>query len=524
MSDHRIHGINLHSRYNPQREAIRYLDNRTMGNSTGLYIFIEPGEGYLSKELLRRYPDALALEIHCDHVFQNEDIPGSLYCWDPSAPVSLKNFLSSHISDYDLGLVQVIEWEPSRKAYGHAYKRILKTVFSFLQERRGSVHTTGTFGCRWLKNIFRRVLTMSSIISAGPVHRPVLIAASGPTLSDCIPHIRRFRDSLSIWALPSSIRILLHEEIVPDLIIHTDPGFYARFHLDYLPKMYSGIPFAAPLNAAVPVQDVPYIPLNTGTPIEQFVIQSLSLPSVRTIQHGTVSGTALYTAFALSSSPVFFSGLDLSFDDIRGHCRPHSFDSLFLSSNRRLQPLNHIYYDRSPRSNSPDTSMGSSRQNFALRRYEEWFASLPSQTDRMVYRLFPTQTGIPSFIDVDSSKDFERIVSGLAGSSADREGSAPGSFVHSQYDIDSTQRASALRDYVRAVRSQCTRLCQTGADIIEMPLLEEFISFCCYSEIFRLNSASWNYGPRLKHADVSGLCRLVTHRLDQLDFFLKNTG
>ncbi|MGC9311971.1 MAG: 6-hydroxymethylpterin diphosphokinase MptE-like protein [Sediminispirochaetaceae bacterium] len=525
MSDHRIHGINLHSRYNPQREASRYFDNRPMGSSSGVYIFIEPGEGYLSRELLHRYPEALALEIHCDQIFQNDDIPGSLYCWDPSSSSSLKKFLSSHIADYDLGLVQIVEWEPSRKAYGPLYEEILRTVLSFLQERRGSVHTTGTFGYRWLKNVFRRVLTMSSVAAAAPVHLPVLIAASGPTLASSIPLIRRFRDSLSIWALPSSIQSLLHENIVPDLVVHTDPGFYARFHLDSFPQQ-SGLktPVASPLNAGVPVHGLPYIPLNTGTPIEEFVLQALSLPSVRTIQHGTVAGTALYTAFALSPLPVFFSGLDLSFDDIRGHCRPHSFDRLFLSSNRRIQPLTHIYYDRSPRSYRSERSDSTGRQNFALKRYEDWFSSLPSDPNRAIYRLFPTHTGIPSFIDVDSSKDFEKIMYGLSENSQVLGSDPRSSIIHSEYAIDCIQGSAVLREYISSVRTQCTRLCRARTDIAELPLLEEFISFCCYSELFRLNPASWKYGPRLKSADVSELCSLLTHRLDQIDFFLKNTG
>ncbi len=527
MSDHRVHGISLHSRYNPQREACRYLDNQIQDSAAGVYIFIEPGEGHLSKELLHRHPEALAIEVHCDSVFQGDEIPGSLYCWNPSSSVSLRAFLSRHISDYDLGLVRILEWEPSRKAYGQDYDSILNTVRTFLQERRGSIHTTGTFGYRWLKNTFRRVLTLSSAAAAGPINQPVLIAASGPTLADSIPLIRSFRSSVSLWALPSSIRFLLQENIVPDLIIHTDPGFYAGFHLDYHPRQsMPEIPVAAPLSAAVPGHDLPYVALNTGTPMERYILQALSLPSVNTIQHGTVAGTALYTAFALSPLPVFFAGLDLRFNDIRGHCRPHSFDTLFLASNRRVQPLTHIYYDRSPRSNIPGSTEGdaSVSQNFALKRYEEWFASLSSDTDRRVYRLFPTHANIPSFIDIESAKVFEKIMHDLPVRAPVWGESVQNSVLHSRFTIDSLQRSSVLREYIRAVRTQCTRLCRTGADISALPLLEEFISFCCYSELFRLNSASWKYGPRLKNADISGLCSHLTHRLDHIDFLLNNTG
>jgi hypothetical protein len=106
----------------------------------------------------------------------------------------------------------------------------------------------------------------------------------------------------------------------------------------------------------------------------------------------------------------------------------------------------------------------------------------------------------------------------------DASRSSRSSIILSEYAVDCPRSSAVLREYIRSVRSQCMRLCRARSDIAALPLLEEFISFCCYSELFRLNQASWKYGPRLKHADISDLCSLLTARLDQIDFFLKDTG
>ena len=523
MSADKINGISLHSKYNPQREARRYVESQNIVNSPGVFVLIEPAEGYLSEQLLNMYSKALVLELHCVPGFYRNAIPSRLYSWDPGGTVPLKTFLSQHISEYDTGIIKIIEWPPSKAAFGSLYEGILHTVFSYLQDKRAGIHTTGKFGHRWLHNVFRRVLSLSSCSSPAREHRPILIAASGPSLTAVLPFLKKIRSEVSVWALPSSMLHLSRQGIIPDLVIHTDPGYYAGYHIR--PSVLSSVPVASPLTAAVPVSGTPPLLLNTKTPIEQFFIRTLDIPSADAISHGTVAGTALHLALSLGTNAVFFAGLDLEFNDIVGHCRPHTFDSLFCSRADRLSPLTHIYYSRSPRAELRSDGDIQSGKNFSLQRYSEWFAELSAEVRGRVYRVFPSHSKIPAFIDILSGPDFSDTVHDfyqLSHSAYSSESSSESSGACTSIDLRSRKRS--LSAYITAIKEQHIRLCQKDTDIAEMPLLEEFISFTCFSELFRLNQSSWNHGSRLKNADTKKLCSCILRAIDQLQILIRTAG
>jgi hypothetical protein len=113
--------------------------------------------------------------------------------------------------------------------------------------------------------------------------------------------------------------------------------------------------------------------ISTGSAVEEFLLRTIEAPFLSIPAHGSVSGSALYTAAALTEGPIVFAGLDLSFDDIRSHVPGHSFDRILLASAHRLYPETTVYYRRSARSGT-ETGRAADR---ALTAYAEWFAHLP---------------------------------------------------------------------------------------------------------------------------------------------------
>jgi len=497
MDDYRINGLSLHSKYDPPREAKRYLSSLSLSPQTGIFILLEPGAGYLSRELLLRFPHALVLEIHCDSRFHCTDISQTLFSWSPGSGESLRSFLSSHISEYDLGIIQIIEWQPANKIFGKEYVGIQHMVQSFLQEKRSVVHTTGKFGHRWIKNIFRNILNLPPLISfPSPSNMPILIAASGPSLERAIPLIKTNRNRLSLWSLPSSLSLFNNHGIQPDFVFHTDPGFYATYHLRFTQD--EPPPLLSPLNAAHPPRARKQILLNTHSPVETFLIDLLSLPCIPSTSHGTVAGSAFYTALSLNPPLILFAGLDLAFQDILAHCRPHTFDHLLVSKIDRYSSITELYYRRSPRISPFSNSSGNKQQNFSLSRYAEWFRSISEPADIPVYRLFPSSVPIPSFQNIVDSVDFDSLLTSYKRNDNSEFSSAP-------VRVPEQKLPAALHTYIQKVLYQEDLLFREAADISDLPLLEEFIRFSCYSELFRLNSCSWKHGRRLKNADKSSL-------------------
>src|SRR6056297_2764662 len=396
MSISSSHTSGLHSRYDPMREAEKFLAHSEIPTDSKIYILLEPGKGYLSQILHYKNPSAKILEVHCSSEFQNRDsrLHESIKTWHPDYPGSLSSFLSKYISDFEIGEIKIVEWPPAARVYGDDYVRTKEYLRSFLQERRATVHTTGKFGRVWIKNTLKRLARLPSVCTGLTVNAPVLIAASGPTLNQSIPLLKELEHALFIISLPSSLATLTYHGISPDIVVHSDPGYYAEYHLR---KLSTGSFLqAAPLYAAgyTRLTDSLLI-LATGSPLENYFIKTLNTYAETISPHGTVAGLAYQLAQKISSGPIIFAGLDFCFNDIQSHARPHSFEEILQSVTHRYKNIHGLYYERSPR--AAEKSTPAPNQNFSLERYSQWFQRLPPETHSRFYRLKPSSITIPAF-------------------------------------------------------------------------------------------------------------------------------
>jgi len=396
MSISSTHITGLHSRYDPWREAEKYIQHTQVSFSKKFYILLEPGYGYLAKVLLNKNSHAKILEVHCTkdlEIFSVTTAQSGIAAWWPDSEISLTAFLSTHIDDLDIGSVEVIEWPPAERLFPNAYAKLKFQVRSFLQERRATIHTTGKFGRLWLRNTLKRVALFPPLITKLAVKTPIVIAASGPSLEKALPFLAHWQKSLFILALPSSIEALIQHKITPNMVVHSDPGFYSNYHLR---SSLSAELQAAPLYAAgyrTALQQL--LLLSTGSPVEEFFINKLNNNTLRIKPHGTVAGIAYQLASEISTGPIIWAGLDLCYQDIQAHPRPHSFDHLIQTASNRYAPLQDMYFRRSPLSTTGKTRPAP-LQSFALTRYAEWFQRLSPALHERFFRLFPSEVYIPA--------------------------------------------------------------------------------------------------------------------------------
>ncbi len=485
MTGLRIHGISLHSRYSPYKEAERFVDSLKLKDPLGIYVLIEPGLGYLTLELKKRFPSALFVELHCTDQLEGLYLSGPVARWSPSqfktTNTSFYSFLAKHIPDTGLGRVKILECPPAERAFGETYRMIRTQLITFLQERRATVHTTGIFGHRWLFNSIKRILNLDEIVIPFFEQRPVVICAGGPSLSSALPAIARLGDRVGVWALPSALTALSAEGITPDMVIHTDAGYYAGFHLRDLSgsSIVQTTPLFSVFNSAI---TSPVLLLNTGSPLENFFVENLNLSAVKAFSHGIVAGTAMAAASSMGRGPIIFAGLDLAFSDILGHVRPHSFDSLFLSETSRFKSLVDIYYRRAPKSSEESKDSASSDQNFALRRYDEWFSSLPKTHHDKFFRLFPSRVDIPAFTELRTFESLYSLLDRFPGHKTFMD----------RTSLGEQDRRNAVYRYLKTIEEQKKILATKSSSFSlteilgRFKLLEEFITCCCYARLFRI--------------------------------------
>src|SRR6056297_983496 len=123
MSISSTHITGLHSRYDPWREAEKYIQHAQVSFSSATYILLEPGYGYLGQVLLKKNPHAKIVEVHCTsdiETFSVSAVQPEISAWSPDSQISLFAFLSLQIDDLEIGSVEVLEWPPAERIFPNA--------------------------------------------------------------------------------------------------------------------------------------------------------------------------------------------------------------------------------------------------------------------------------------------------------------------------------------------------------------------------------------------------------------------
>lgn len=333
-----LNGVALHSRYNPQREAERFLDGARL--SAPLRAVVVTGEGlpYLSGLIARRFPQArvLALGIGPGSPATEADVD-----WIDVRGMrsgSLRARLRSRLDPLAVAALELITWEPARRLAPELIEQVEQAVLAALGDLRSELATVGSFGLRWLRNSLLNALLppqQAGIVLSGS---RALLATSGPSLSAALRH----RDPRApVVATSSAWHTLRSHAVTPVLLVHTDGGHWARRYLSARRPGGGRIPVLMPARAAVAWRNAPQVLpvfLRTGWIGEQLH------PDADTWTAGTdqpsVALTMIDRLTALNPQlAVQLAGFDLMSRGLRSHARPHPNDRyLAMRATRRSAP------------------------------------------------------------------------------------------------------------------------------------------------------------------------------------------
>ena len=387
----------LHSRYNPQSEAVRYIDSLNLKNDIKYFILIEPGLGYIIPVLQERFKESKILVFHIEDqgsIQSEANLPVLTSCEE----AEIQKFLELNITD--VKNVKIIEWRPSLNYYKGAYVKLLSQIVAFIKRTDAGSRTTAAFGRRWVKNFFRNLDTLNINLLYKQTEFPVIITGSGPSLEEALPFIKEAQKSCLIIAASSSVLALAENGICADLIIATDGGSWALKHL--YPCYRNNLKaLAVNLCAALPSQftNTPFLLINDGSFWQSVILHELALPSVIITQRGTVSATAVDLALVLSKGNIYLAGMDFSLNDIRTHVKPYGFDILFFNKANRFNPFYSQCFIR-----SFYTSKGES-----LDIYASWFKTQADIWEKRIFSITDNgifKTGKPDASSIIKTDDY----------------------------------------------------------------------------------------------------------------------
>jgi hypothetical protein len=328
-------GVNLHSSYNPEREALRFIQN-AITEQPAVIIFIAGGIGYLEQSARTLFPEVRIISV-LPHKSWLQKTVDRQHVWSPQSGGSLACFLERLITDREIDGLNIVAWPAGFNADPSALQ-FLTTVKEFVIRVKQSFESVSYFGRLWLKNaLFNFLMHDNYVVLRGTKPVPVLIAASGPSLSRQLTAIRANRRAFFLIALPSSLTALRYAGIAADLIVSIDGGYYAGHHLAHCG---TDTPIATSLLAARHKGRSLIFSLSSF--FEKELMAGFDIMPV--LWRGTVAATAIDLALKIAAdNPVFLAGFDLSFDYLNQHVRPHTFDSFYDALSKRLEPLATVY-------------------------------------------------------------------------------------------------------------------------------------------------------------------------------------
>ncbi|MFO7781299.1 MAG: 6-hydroxymethylpterin diphosphokinase MptE-like protein [Spirochaetia bacterium] len=483
-----VSGGLLHSRYDPRREAERYLD-RALGNRNrgeqrpgqaqtpipATVLLLGAGLGYLASAIRQRLPQCHLIAVSALNAVQDEHRPAIDVYVDLSAGKPAER-LSRAVRPADVAGLELLEWEPELRAAPQAAEAARTAVRELVARYNADVATTGFFGRRYIRNAVRTLLFSQSARASGPGTKPVCIAASGPSIERSSLWIAENRSRIEVWALSSATPALRARGITPDLVVHQDAGYYATLHLAEAASAEMS-PILMPATAALPPRELRSAPIlfHQGTELENELFSALGIEPPRTSETGTVAATATLLALARSPGTVYLAGLDLSRDDIRAHATPHAFEPYLSRCESRFRPLySQLAADAFERSEPPKDPQRHprtqhARQERSLDIYASWFRTLPARLTRRLRRLSPSPVDIGIEALASGEQPGTRAGGGAeAGGGAANESARQARSAWEPLPLPSRkERIAALRSVLAGWRGEIRRF--TGAHTVPEP-------------------------------------------------------
>jgi len=370
-----LNGKYLCSAYNPTREAESFVNSITTDISPSVIFIIEPCLSYIEPFLRTRFPESKLVAINI-----LSDFEGYNNKWDSTVTFSrqfgIEEELYLNFTEEELCTSVFYEWRPFCQIFQEETTLCWNGIKKALTRSRDVLVTRSYFAARWIKNTVKFLKTARFFFKLNKTHKPVVITASGPSLTSSIEQIKSNRKKFSLIAVSSSLSVLNHHDITPDFVISTDGGYWASRHLDFpanrTKNRYYAIAPEGNISSKILETDF-IIPLTYEDGFEKLFSDTSDFTEAR--RNGTVSGTAAELALKLTDSEIYFCGLDLHSEKGFQHSQPNALELLNRSKDNRKRTA----YTRQASSEFSD--------NHALNIYFDWFNTFSLKHKKRIFRL-----------------------------------------------------------------------------------------------------------------------------------------
>lgn len=332
----------LHSRFNPETEAEKILQNKN--TAADHIIVLGLGLGYhLDKLMDKKAPLSRVLLIEPDleivahslhtlrweRLFNCRDV---FYILGPNLaelPGTLQRYIHMAIF-HQLEIIELAAETRLMENFFHEARQIIdKEVRSYLYDFKTRLEESYAVPRNIMNNL-------PGILESRPMTRlkdffkgiPGFIIAAGPSLDRNVLHLAKIRDRGIIIAVDTALKPLLMRSIQPHFTAVGDPSHKNYLHVQGMGKQLKNFILAETAVAHQVFCDFPHIfTLSIDRPLVR-IIERQCEPLGTVDAWGTVTCIALDFAVYLGLNPIVFLGQDFAYTHTRNHCRGTSWEEL----------------------------------------------------------------------------------------------------------------------------------------------------------------------------------------------------
>lgn len=338
--------LQLHSKYNPEKEAETFVSNFD-SEKKDILVFFGFGLGYSLIEACRKFPEhtIIAFESNEDHFFS------ALQNLDWSQVFSHKKLIlvigadekssAQFLNQYSFSRIQVFRSKPQSEHARDYFDSLEKALSQSKQKDEINTNTLEKFATLWTGNSLRNI---SHIETLGGVRHyfgkaaslPFVILAAGPSLESIMPHLLQIKKRSVLVCVDTALHACLKAGVEPDFVIIADPQYWCSLHLEFLESPSSVLigevavyPSVFRFNCRKKVL------FSSLFPIGQYFEKKLGDEKGKLAAGGSVSTTAWDFARRCGTKEIFLAGMDLGFPENQTHIRGSQFEEkAHISSSR----------------------------------------------------------------------------------------------------------------------------------------------------------------------------------------------
>jgi len=318
----KVNGYFLHSNYNPEAEAEKYINNNYKEGY--LNILFGFGLGYIANTIVKKYGNTGILVY--DPLFtslniENKDKIEGIF-------TDLQDFCKrseEYIAEFDRK-VNILLSPNYDKIFDREYKEFLDFIRHVQIEDIVNENTIRFFGDLWQENYIMNLYYVHNDQSLKALFNkydcPVILASGGPSLTKQLPLLKKMKNKCLIICAGSTINSLLAADIIPDYVVTMDGGENNYLHFKNI-KSYEFDLIYGLGNSWKIARDFKgkrYSFCFYGEDsIQKRIKEGLGkdLPMLST--GGTVAITALEVASKISTGPIAIIGQDLAYTNNKSH-------------------------------------------------------------------------------------------------------------------------------------------------------------------------------------------------------------